>query len=186
MKEVEGLPERLTDQCADAGSLPALADIEALKAAHVAASEALRAASRARLEAQRAVDAEHVPIIEKAKAALEGAQRAYDEAKAAQATHPWVGKAVARTVEKNVGSIWRDVKERIEERGIVEIVSPTNPWGGRKYQAPDPGTPVVRLLKKDGKPGAKHEQLNRYDWQTKVATPDGWTLVDAPPPVQGE
>lgn len=33
MKEVEGLPERLTDQCADAGSLPALAGWQPIETA---------------------------------------------------------------------------------------------------------------------------------------------------------
>ncbi|MCA0358748.1 MAG: hypothetical protein LCH78_18190 [Proteobacteria bacterium] len=93
-------------------------------------------------------------------------------------------KTVTRTVNKSVGSIWRGVKERIEERGIVEIAGPNNPWGGRKHLAPDPGTPIVRLLKKDGKPGAKHETLVRWDYLTKATLIDGWTLVDVPAPVQ--
>lgn len=169
-KDNMSLPERVTDQCAD---------IEELKAARVAASQALQKASMARLEALRAVEAEHVPIIEKARAALGDAQRAYDEAVASQSSHPWTGKMVSRTVEKSVGSIWRGVKERVKERGIVEIVSPSNPWVGRKYSAPEPGTPVVRLLKKDGKPGAKHETLVRWDHLTKTTIIDGWTLVDA-------
>lgn len=151
--------------------------------------EAELALKKARLEAKSAEtqrDAEvkvvrerWAPEIERTSAELRAAILNLGKAKEAACAHPWLGKVVRRMDRKKTsGSIYRPEYSTIEVRGVVEICGPSNPWGGRKYSAPDHGTPVVRILTKGGKPGAKHEELTRFTIGGRVTD---WSLVETDP-----
>jgi len=116
------------------------------------------------------------PEIERTTKALRLANYDLGKAREEAASHPWVGKVVCKTERKKTGgSSWRPTYEKVEVRGVVEIVGPSNPWAGRKYNAPDHGTPAVRLLRKDGKPGMMHEVLSRF---TLDGDATEWSLVE--------
>lgn len=87
-------------------------------------------------------------------------------AEEAAAHHPWVGQRVSMTDKKFRGRFSSQF-DVVETLGVVEIVGPSNPWAGPSYRHPGNGQAVVRMLKKDGKPGARHERLS-----------DQWKLVD--------
>jgi len=145
-------------------------DLEAIKADANAATNARTAAMKAQEEAIKRVRLETQPAIDAATRAMNGFLTEFAKAKEAAATHEWVGKKVVRTEVKY--KRWGP-DEKTQVYGIVEIVGPSNPWSGRAYSAVSAGDPVVRLLKKDGKPGLKHERLCGISGSHSL-----WSLVD--------
>ena len=137
-----------------------------------ALSEAL--ADQKRVAANRAADIEAMsqkwaPDVTRTTAAVNLAKIDLAKAKEAACAHPWIGKTVVMALKKKVGGpSYRPVFETFEARGVVEVIGPSNQWSGRGYDGPGPGGLAVRLLKKDGKPGLKHDRF--ADW---------WSLDEA-------
>lgn len=106
------------------------------------------------------------------------AQKAFNEALVASSTHPWLGKKVRRVVRRDISpkGSWRSVMATIEDIGVVEICGPDTRFVSRA-SAPI-GQPVVRLILKSGKPGAKCARLNIPRWNYGDEAVDGWALVE--------
>lgn len=132
-----------------------------------AAQEAVEIAERALSEVEReksaavyAVELEWRPKIGEATRALGEAKRALRQAEnAATPDHEWTGKKVYRIEECFSRRSYKKIGEtRLE--GVVE----TYRHGvtlGRGHYVYKIGQPIVRLLKKDGTPGLKTENLDR-------------------------
>lgn len=149
-------------------------NVEQAKAALDAARKSLRDAEDARSAEIDAVKAKHAPAIDASNKAVNAAAQALREAEnAATPDHEWEGTTVCRTVEKWSGSGWtrRKIGETTE-RGVVFTYRHGIDLGpGWTWDRPNPGEPMVRLLKKDGKPGLRTVKLKdaRYHAVT-------WTL----------
>lgn len=144
-----------------------MTDIETLKQALRTAQDGLIKATRDLYTARSELEAKHAPIVNAAREAALAAKRNLDDAIAAGASHPWAGKVVKRMAPET-----RYSSRLVEQRGIVEISGPNNPWPGSRYGAPEAGDPVVRLMKKDGTLGAKQVHLHSYDKRYP------WSLVE--------
>lgn len=96
-----------------------------------------------------------------ASIALTDAQRAVEAAKIAEANnHPLIGKKVSKTITEAYA---RGTKTRdIVTFGIVEVMAPgvEMPGNVSHWRLPNHGEVFVRLLKADGKPGLKIENLH--------------------------
>lgn len=134
-----------------------------------AAQEAVEIAKRALSEVERekraavyAVELEWWPKIGEATRALGEANRALRQAEnAATADHEWTGRRVYR-IEEHFSGGWSRKKigeTRIE--GIVETYRHGVTLGRGHRGWCGVGEPIVRLLKKDGTPGLKTENLDR-------------------------
>jgi hypothetical protein len=145
--------------------------IEQARAAIQAARQAMKVAEAGRAAAVSAVRDEWQPAIFAAERAEREAVAALAAAESAAAPdHEWTGKRVFR-VEDIMGRGGRPQKvgeKRYE--GVVEVYRPGAALG-RGHYCYTIGTPIVRLLKKDGTPGAKTENLER-------SFNDQWQLVD--------
>lgn len=96
-----------------------------------------------------------------------------DHVKAQDATpdHEWTGRRVYKMVSQ--GRHWeRRPQKRVE--GIVETMRSTTalPSNTASYRRPYIGAAIVRLLKKDGTPGAAFDMLSNGSYQP-------WKLVEA-------
>lgn len=115
-----------------------------------------------------------LPVADAKRSAGE-ADRAYEAAVSQAAIpHEWVGKTVFRMVTPD-GYGWQR-RPKIEERAIVEMQTPDTA-AGRGSRLPGVGQPIVRLLLKSGKPGAKCEPLKRF-----FGDGSEWSPVPAPRP----
>lgn len=145
-------------------------------AARRAANEALRAAKGAQAEAIRQATAATQPAVDAAQSAYWKADQAFKEAEnAAVAPHEWEGQTVQReiTVYRR-GGYFRQPMGNKPERGVVFTLRHGDDIGpGWRSSRPEPGTPMVRFLKADGKPGVKTVRLDGKP---------AWTLAPAKTP----
>lgn len=135
--------------------------VDEAQAALDAADRALSQAVRCMDEEIAAVKARHEPSIRLAKEAFTSAAQALREAEsAATPDHEWEGKTVCRTVEEWSGPRWNRQSTKTTERGVVFTYRHGIDLGpGWTWSTPAIGEPMVRLLKKDGKPGVKTVRL---------------------------
>jgi len=127
-----------------------------------AAADALSAARAVEAQAIREIKAAHKSAIDGAQAALSAAQaelrRAQNES---VPDHEWVGRRVYRMEPQYSGSGY--FRTRSGEKRVVGVAF-THRHGidlgpGWTWNKPEVGTPMVRLLKKDGAEGAKTVSL---------------------------
>lgn len=152
-----------------------MSDIEQAKAAVEAADRARRAVEREIRDAEEAAKAAiRAQFDARLKAAWEGVNDARAALVAAQdqtPDHPWTGKRVFRMEQR--GRVWeRRTPIRIE--GIVETVRSTTvfPENTAQWRCPGIGQPIVRLLKKDGSPSKRFEEMSRHtSWKLAEAEP---------------
>lgn len=142
-----------------------------------AASRAFRAAEEARDRDVAAVQTRHAPAIRAAREVMMSARAAREALLAEEgASHPWIGKRGIKVVRRDTSSPYRRESrwETTTTYGVFEVLGPANPWTGPHYQNPGAGTLVVRLLKKDGKPGVRMEQYSagaRDEWKLDETHP---------------
>lgn len=152
---------------------------DAIKAAEVAVSEANAALTKItntlyadKRAAEAEVVARHADALSAARKVLADAERALRDAKDTLPDHPWTGKRVFK-MEHHGPSYRRLPQRRVE--GIVETVRSTTAFAVNvgTWRRPAVGTPLVRLLKKDGSPALGFDGLsNRWDGESI------WKLVD--------
>lgn len=112
--------------------------------------------------AAAAVRAKYKGELDELAAVRNAAHKALVEAQE-RTTHPWQGKRVFRT--ERVYSYFGRKHTEVRIEGIVEIFTRTTELSaGTRYYRYHPGDPIVRLLKKDGKPGKKTEHLG-VNWK---------------------
>ncbi len=151
----------------------------------------LHAKVREAEDAQKALEYKIKQLAREAAAAVEKSfadelsahYRATSEARKAlqdcidqTATHEWEGKRVVKTITKH--QRWGDRSWTEKVYGIVEVRrSDTSfPQNLASYSYPDMGKPFVRLLRKDGTPGARFEKglasgrYNESDWVLDTET----------------
>jgi hypothetical protein len=142
--------------------------IEQARAAIQAARQAMKVAEAGRAAAVSAVRDEWQPAIFAAERAEREAVAALAAAESAAAPdHEWTGKRVFRVEDIMAGGWSRTKVGEKRYEGIVETYRPGVALG-RGHYCYTFGEPIVRLLKKDGTPGAKTEGLKRSfggDWQ---------------------
>lgn len=132
----------------------------AARAVEVAERAARDLASLVRAEADAAaakVQAAHAEELSLARTAVVAAEQALRSLKDETPDHPWTGKRVFKMVTK--GRYWeRRAPERVE--GVVEMCksSTSFPANAAYYSRPQIGAAFVRLLKKDGSPGAQFDR----------------------------
>lgn len=148
---------------------------DAVVAAEKAMIEAGQALNERRADAEtelREVRQRHAPLIAAAERTYREAVQAHRAARSeATPDHEWEGRRVFREdVQRDNWS--RTVIERKRIEGVVFTYRPGVDLGpGHKWNRPEIGQPYVRLLKKDGTPGAKTERLGGAKWGLVVAYP---------------
>lgn len=129
--------------------------------------------------AKREVEARHAEAIEVARHALHAATSAHRASEDVLAAHPWEGKRVYR-MERVHGVYWssRPVPS-VRVEGIFEVYRSNTllPETWSKWRMPEIGQCLVRLAKKDGKPGKKIELISVIDKNNA-----GWLLVEEETP----
>lgn len=139
--------------------------VEQLEQNHAAAEAVVKELEREiRQEiaaATKAINEKWAERLNAANAARYEARKAADEALMAKgAEHPLHGKRVSKIERKYTGNGWHRKGEDVEVFGIVEVFTPqTERPANQSYGLPSYGTPIVRLLKKNGAPGSKFERL---------------------------
>jgi len=121
-----------------------------------------------------AIQAKHAGALRDANLVYSQAKRALTAAKDATPDHPWTGKRVFR--EETIRHRWSTTVARVDRfEGIVETFRSTTstPANMSAWGRPEIGTPIVRLLKKDGSPGVKFEIMREHK---------AWKLVDETAP----
>ena len=145
--------------------------VQQAEAALTEARKALRETGAARDTAVNAVRDEWRLTVAAAERVEREAAAALAAAKSAAAPdHEWTGKKVFR-IEEEFARFSNPRRKIGETRfdGIVETYRPGTSLG-RGHHVYTIGTPIVRLLKKDGTPGAKTENLARtYGGEWKLA-----------------
>jgi hypothetical protein len=136
----------------------ALANAEAaLKAAreHLSEVEFARAADRAEVEKRHSG-----PVAEASRAVSLARAEVQRAIAAATPDHEWEGRTVERVAVTHDRWSHRETS-RTTIRGIVYTAKPGVDCGPghNSWRKPAPGTAMVRLLKKDGKPGLKSEEM---------------------------
>lgn len=137
------------------------ANLKATRKAYEDADLAHRAMDAERAEARRAavaaVDAAFAERLAATNAARNAASTAKwhaENAAAAAKPHEWEGRKVKRTTTKGR---WSD---KVEQIGVVFTRKHTDEMGRMpSWRIPPVGTPMVRLLKKDGSEGLTVEKL---------------------------
>ena len=138
--------------------MSSIADLEqAYQEAAARVSEIERNISAEIVAARNAINEKWAAELHAASRAKGDAVRAVEAAKVeAGASHPLNGKRVTKTERQWRGGGY----EHVQVFGVVEIFSrQTERPANMRYGLPSLGSPIVRLLKKDGKPGTKIEKL---------------------------
>ncbi|WP_300573458.1 hypothetical protein [Phenylobacterium sp.] len=160
-------------------------DVDKARAEYSAAKLALsqlesEVATKARAAAD-AVKAEYADRVRAASLARRAAHVALNAAITATAQHPWEGRRVFRLDPR--GAVYgRRAPTRVE--GVVEVrrTGTAFPGNAATYSMPEMGDAFVRLLKKDGTPGAKFDRLHTgrsFPWKL---VDDGEPLSASPSP----
>lgn len=118
-------------------------------------------------EAAREVEERRASELSAVRQARTAVQRDLLAAKDRLPDHEWTGKRVYKMMSR--GGFRR---EPVRVDGIVETVRSTTVWPDNisRYRMIAIGKPLVRLLKADGKPGVKFEEMNGEH--------HGWKLVE--------
>lgn len=142
-------------------------EITKLASARDAAKQAaatLRAQRKAEIEAATLkINADYRDRITAADNAEWAAEKAFTDARSAAASHEWEGKKVTRMDRKYRGSrAWNRAYEEVPIYGVVEVTRSGTNFAENlaNWRRPALGVAFVRLLKKDGTPGMKIENLN--------------------------
>lgn len=149
----------------------------ALDAASDALSD-LKAAMREEINAAtNAINAAYADRLKSARVKVAEAERAHIAAKDATPDHPWTGKRVFKMARPRGSSIW-DRRPDVRVDGVVETwrSDSVRPANISSWRAPDIGVPIVREIKKDGKPSAKFERLF-----SDIHKSTRWQIVKADP-----
>jgi hypothetical protein len=146
-----------------------MTDLEKAEAALTAASRALDYIEQQIgddiAKVADAIRAKYKPELILARERYGAAHTAAITARDKTPDHPWTGKRVFRIKQKWNSSTWRH-EPPVREDGIVEMRRSTTRFPGNIRSLPLMGTPFVRLLKKDGTPALRFEEMHsRSGWQ---------------------
>ena len=113
------------------------------------------------LEAARVkIESSFSDQIRYARIRVNEAEKELQDYAVANATHPLLGKKVTRTDYRR-GSFGSAKYAQVQIFGLCEVFTPSTPRkAGRCYHSP--GDIVVRVLKKDGKPGLTIEAVKNW------------------------
>lgn len=139
------------------------------------AADAIDRAIRAEVDAATAqIKDAYAEKLATATGAVRDAKAVLRDVKDQVPDHPWTGKRVFKMVWAPGQHSWtRDPKSaRIE--GLVETVRSTTAFPGNvgSYSRPRVGSPLVRLLNKDGSPGLRFDSMggDYHGWQLAEET----------------
>lgn len=143
-------------------------ELSAARDAEYAAGKILREAEARRDDAKRAAAAKageaFADELRAAIHAVNAARSARVEVQGRTPAHEWTGQRVVSKVPR--GSGWRP--DYVDRFGVVEMVQVETvlPGNTSSWRRPEIGSPIVRILKKDGSPGLAFETIGRgYSWK---------------------
>ena len=122
--------------------------------------------------AKAEIQARHADAISAVAQVFRDAREVLRIAKDAVADYPWAGKRVFKMAPGSYS--WDRNPRMVRVEGLVETMRSTTelPGNASRWNRPPIGSPIVRLLKKDGTPGLKFETMREHS---------GWKLADEAP-----